>query len=142
MLIGNNEFFEPNCVLKKGETEWLRVDPPEDDNGPVRLSAKFFNTNGELDLHIDNNEWLASTSVWDLKVQGGSIEVFGEHRRRTIHLERVSDNSFRLTRLFMQFFDWSVEVNNKGDLVLQEGDTKVSLETSQAFGSSAVIMLP
>lgn len=53
----------------------FQIEPAEQPDGPIRLSATFFNSHGNLSLQIVQNEWKALDSNWDLEVTGGKIIV-------------------------------------------------------------------
>lgn len=55
------------------DTPLLRIDPPETEGAPFRLSARMFNSNGDEILRIVENEWQISQGNWDVEVVGCRI---------------------------------------------------------------------
>ena len=53
----------------------LRIEPAEDEGGPYRLSASFFDLAGVPSLFIRQNEWQVLANAWDVEATGGVIVV-------------------------------------------------------------------
>ncbi len=75
LFLGSNEFFGYKDVILIEEFSLLRIDPPEFENSPFRLSGHFFNENGEELLSIKQNEWRGNPDCWDATTEGGIITI-------------------------------------------------------------------
>ncbi len=66
-----------NCQVPVAveNTPLFEVKEAEEPGGPFRLSANFYNSQGELSLQIIDNEWRAYTTNWDVEAIGGVITV-------------------------------------------------------------------
>lgn len=66
-----------NCeaIIRVNSRSVLSIKPPEQENGPVRISAEFRNDKGEVTLSIVDNEWRACTDNWDVEVTGQKIII-------------------------------------------------------------------
>ncbi len=53
----------------------FKIERPEIEGGPFRLSGIFCNSAGQCTLKIQENEWIASSTNWDVEVAGGKIIV-------------------------------------------------------------------
>jgi hypothetical protein len=60
------------------------IKPPESPDAPFLLSGMFTDANGNVSLVIEDNEWQAFTTAWDIEVQGQSITI--RERHRAVHL--------------------------------------------------------
>jgi hypothetical protein len=63
----------------------FKIEQPEIEGGPFRLSGIFCDSNGELTLKIVENEWVVGSSNWDVEVSGGAIII--REAKGKIHLK-------------------------------------------------------
>jgi hypothetical protein len=89
----------------------FKIEPPEEEGAPFRLSGFFCDSTGEVTLEIIENEWLASSSSWDVEVSGGAIIIREAHRN--IHLKLVTEppNKLIVDRLNMNLGGLGFEAN-------------------------------
>ena len=66
-----------NCRTPVQVGSWpvLRIEPAEEEGGPYRLSASFFDSTGRPSLLITENEWRVLADAWDVEVTGATIVV-------------------------------------------------------------------
>lgn len=109
------DFCEGPPVLKMGETvlygaetfihfkglDLLSVLPPEEDGGPFRISGVFSDSTGQVSLVIEENEWSASSSLWDVEVVGPRITIREGERNITLVLRVDPPNLLCVERLNM-----------------------------------------
>jgi hypothetical protein len=69
----------------------FRIEPPEGERAPYRLSAHFFDEMNQPSLFILRNEWRAFSSQWDVEAAGGAITI--RSKPRSISLRLVFDPS-------------------------------------------------
>jgi hypothetical protein len=62
-------------IIKTMDDIILKIEPPEENGGPFRLSASLTNRSGTEILNIDQNQWNTSTSNWDVQVVGSRITI-------------------------------------------------------------------
>lgn len=68
--------FEKSVYPIKIDDEYLlKIDEPEFEGGPFRLSGFFYDSKGNRTLEIIENEWKAFTDTWDVIVSAGSISI-------------------------------------------------------------------
>jgi hypothetical protein len=75
-----------NCPtpIAISEHPLFSIKPSEDPDSPFRFSGYFTDSKGNRSLKIIDNEWQASTSAWDVEIQGPTITI--RERHRFIHL--------------------------------------------------------
>lgn len=61
----------------------FQIKPPETINSPFRLSAIFFDSNGFISMQIEENEWIAYTTNWDIEAIGGKLIIRNEKKSHT-----------------------------------------------------------
>ncbi|MFZ2448675.1 MAG: hypothetical protein WAW37_20120 [Syntrophobacteraceae bacterium] len=76
-----------NCPIpiQVGGMPLFKIEPPEEQGAPFRLSGTFCDSKGAVSLQIIENEWLASSANWDVEVVGGSIVI--REGKGNIHLK-------------------------------------------------------
>ncbi|SDG10374.1 SEC-C metal-binding domain-containing protein [Pseudomonas thivervalensis] len=55
--------------------EVFSISPPEGENQPFRVNARFYDKSGELTLEVIDNEMRAAVTNWDIEVVGNRIEI-------------------------------------------------------------------
>ena len=73
----------------------FKVEPPEEEGAPFRLSGFFCDSKGDLSLKIVENEWQAGSDNWDVEVSGGAITI--REGKGNIHLKLVANPPDKLT---------------------------------------------
>ncbi len=115
--IGGLTFSNCNQIIRVFSRDILRVDPPEAEGGAYRVSAVFFDDEGKGTVTIKENEWIASSSSWDVEVGGGSITVRNKPRNIVMRLNSNPPYGFSIDRLKM----------NIGPLSISAHDNEVSI---------------
>jgi hypothetical protein len=65
----------------------LQVEQSEIRSGPFRLSATFFDANGNPSLFIRQNEWSMFSNSWDVETSGGIITIRNTPREIALRLK-------------------------------------------------------
>lgn len=79
----------------------LKIESPEEIGGPYRLSATFFNRQGQPSLFIRENEWQVFADSWDVEVVGPSVTVRTRPGEVSLRLVFVPGEGLRVERLDM-----------------------------------------
>jgi hypothetical protein len=89
----------------------FKIEKPEQEGGPFRLSGIFCDAKGKNTLQIIENEWIASSDNWDVEVSGGAITI--REAPRKIHLRLTVEPPQKLVveRLDMMLNDMKFEAN-------------------------------
>lgn len=122
-----------NCIypiVLEGEP-LITIEEPENEDGPYRLSGKFFNEEGQLSLEIIRNEWRAYVSGWDITNSGGRITI------------RLAQGKISFQILFLPRIGIVIErLDMKVGAVYLEGDTntlKINNINKTTLSSIAVL---
>ncbi len=85
-----------NCPvpIQVGGQPLFKIEGPEEEGAPFRLSGFFCDSTGKVTLKIIENEWLASSNNWDVEVGGGAITI--REGKGNIHLRLLADPPDRL----------------------------------------------
>ena len=84
----------------------FEIKEAEEPEGPFRLSANFFNGNGEQSLTITDNEWRAFNGNWDINVVGKSITVWDTLRQVSLRLATDPPNGITVEKINMLVAGW------------------------------------
>jgi hypothetical protein len=110
---GGATFIDPKNVLNINGTEILSIQPPEDFNGPPRISGQFFSTTGARILTLDNNIYTAPVDIWDIESKGSSL-IFREARRKIVlSIKIVNGESIEVSRVSMAIGDVRVNASSE-----------------------------
>lgn len=134
LQIGSSIFHNVRTIVRTREgQEWLTIEPPEEPGAPCRLSGKFYDVDGNLLLHIDQNEWICPSTVWDLEVEGPRLCIRQGHRDIVLLLVAEPPHGLKVERLKMNSKGFGVEID--GDtLTLVNGGMRMSF-TGCYFGN-------
>lgn len=104
----------------------IQVKPAEEEGGPARLSATFFNSRGELSLQIIDNEWRVNSGNWDFEAVGGTLIVRDNQRNVSLKL-RVSDvDGIIVDKINMRIGRYRIEGNQAELLVRADDGTSIN----------------
>ena len=93
----------------------FKIEKPEVEGGPFRLSGFFCDSEGDVTLQIVENEWIASSNNWDVEVSGGVIIIREAHRKIHLRLKVDPPNKLIVDRLDMNLCGLGFEAN--GDVL-------------------------
>ena len=102
-----------NCPIpiQVGGQPLFKVEKPEQEGGPFRLSGIFCDLNGKITLQIVENEWIASSDKWDVEVSGGAITIREAHRKIHLKLKVEPPQKLVVERLNMNLNNLGFEAN-------------------------------
>lgn len=99
----------------------IKIEPSEEEGGPVRFSGTFFNSRGELSLQIIDNEWRAFTGNWDFEATGGELIVRDAPRSISLRLRASSESGIIVEQINMRVGDYQI-IGGKDDLLIKADD--------------------
>ncbi len=140
--IGSSILRNVSCIVKMHEgEEWFSMAPPETKGGPVRISARFFDSTGTLSLEIIDNEWRCFKDLWDTEVEGTMITV--RQRKGELALQICSEppHGLRIVKLRMQKGDLGVNIDTSGYITVSRGGGVTRLDVVTVESAEAVILL-
>jgi hypothetical protein len=102
-----------NCPIpiQVGGQPLFKIEKPEQEGSPFRLSGIFCDSNGKVTLRIIENEWIASTNNWDVEVSGGTIIVREAYRKIHLKLTIEPPQKLIVERLDMSLNNLGFEAN-------------------------------
>jgi len=87
------------------------IKPPEEPDSPFRFSGLFTDSTGKVTLVIEDNEWMASSSSWDVEVQGRTITIRERHRFVHLVLRVEPPREIIVDKLSMSLGGYGFEAN-------------------------------
>ena len=102
-----------NCPIpiKVAGHPLFKIEKPEVEGGPFRLSGIFCDIKGNGTLQIVENEWIASSANWDVEVSGGVIIIREAHKIIHLRLKVDPPNKLIVDYLNMNLGGWEFEAN-------------------------------
>ncbi|WP_454063830.1 hypothetical protein [Candidatus Nitrospira salsa] len=143
LFVGNSHFQDVRCIVRNSSgEEWFTIEPPEASEAPPRISAKFYGLSGNLDLEIIRNEWRCSTNIWDIKIQGSSIEVYCKPKQTTLKLEAKPPHGLKIQYLNMTLQGTGIVVENDGSTRIFVNRSELKMSSTQVINADAIFRLP
>jgi len=120
LRIGSSVVENVSSIVRTHEGErWFSIQGPEEADAPMRLSAQFFDDHGSPTLTLDENEWITSTSPWDVDIIGNAITVRRGPGEITLMIEACPPHELILKRLKMHKLDLAIEIKPSGKTILR-----------------------
>lgn len=141
--VGNSIFSNFNKIVsvQNGE-DWFTIDSPEEPGAPPRINAKFYSKDGEIDLEIVNNEWIAYTEAWDITYVGPILTIRKGLRKIALRLIFEPPHVIKIDEMNMDFYGNSFSVNSKGTVRLSTPNSSMKLELAHFKDADSIIKLP
>ncbi len=73
--IGSARWIDTSVILRNFGESIFRVDAPEENGGPFRLSGVFCDEEGKEIFRIEQNEWYGNTENWDIEIVGRRLTI-------------------------------------------------------------------
>ena len=99
----------------------VKIEPSEEQGGPVRFSGTFFNSHGEISLQIIDNEWRAYSGNWDFEAKGGELIVRDAPGSISLRLRASSDYGIVVEKINMRVGAYQI-IGGTDDLLLKADD--------------------
>ncbi len=96
----------------------IAIDPPEQEGGPFRISARICDAEGNLVLEIVENEWRTSTANWDVDVVGPRIKIRNGPRRITMIVRTEPPSRLVFERLELEHRGFCISAHEEKGLTL------------------------
>ena len=90
----------PN-LIRVDEEYILSIEPPERQGEPYRISAKFYDDNGNLLFQIVRNEWIGLASNWDIECVGRRITIKKKPREISLQIACTPPQGIVIEKLNM-----------------------------------------
>jgi len=75
LFLGSNEINRCNKIFIVHNKTLLQIEEREEKGAPFRLSGLFCDHQDNIILEIKNNEWFGNPQEWDVKTEGGKIQI-------------------------------------------------------------------
>lgn len=126
VIFGSNRFENASCIVKTTDgDEWFTIEPPEEGSSIPRISAKFYDLDGNVNLEIVRNEWRCSTTSWDAEFPANKIIVRHRKNKIALHIRLQAPHEIYLERLDMHLFGTGIKIDaGKRMYISHNGATK------------------
>ncbi len=81
VILGSSSWINPKTVLEISGEPLLQIEPPDAEEAPLRISAKFYDIAGNEIFRIIQNEWQSLITNWDIEVKGPRIKIRNAPRK-------------------------------------------------------------
>ncbi|QEU31503.1 HNH endonuclease [Pseudomonas luteola] len=106
------------------------IKPPEVSDGPFLFSGLFTDSLGNITLVIEDNEWKAFSSSWDVEVKGPKITI--REAKRIIHLilRAEQPSTIFVEKLNMSLGGYKFEANKEQLTIIDSKGNKLNIGSS------------
>lgn len=125
--IGRSEFKNISSIIEIDDKTILSIRSPEEDNTPFQISARFFDRSNKLIGVIENNQWYAETTVFDMEIRGPRIVIRSDMGAIDLTLLLEPPNRIVLERLNLSYNYKRISGPRNNVFTLESGITKVDL---------------
>jgi len=125
-----------NCPIpiQVGEVPLFKIEPPEEDGAPFRLSGFFCDSKGVVSLKIIENEWQANSNNWDVEVSGGAITI--REAKRDIHLKLVASPPDKIIVERLNMFLNGLLFEANGDFLRMQNEQGGTMEFTSCIADN------
>ncbi len=97
-----------DCVypVRVADYGLIMLEKPTEPNSPVRISAFFTNTRGEVSVAISRNNVLLMPSNWDATAEGTHLRIWDAARQPSLSLNLVPRQSIEIERIESTLLGW------------------------------------
>ena len=112
VVLGGAQFINPRTVLRVLGRDLLSIREPECEDGPIRLSAEFYDNRGKKCLLIEDNECKSNPRSWDIETKGTCTTIRRAPRAVALRIH-LGPHRFFVERLAMQYRGVQLEANKQ-----------------------------
>jgi SEC-C motif len=125
IVLGTIQGRKVQTLLRIEGEDIVSIRGPEERGGPVRISATFRDSSGNITLQIVDNEWRVNTENWDAECVGPRTTLRSAPRKLSLVLRTDPGKAVVVERLHMIHRGVEIEAKEKDDtvLVLPDGAT-------------------
>jgi archaellum component FlaF (FlaF/FlaG flagellin family) len=124
--IGKTEFVNLTKLIVIDGTDILSLKPPEADDAPPIISAKFYDRSNQLVGQIRDNVWEGSSSAFDIETKRNRISIRSEKGKVDLVLTLISSNMLNIDKIHMQFNGITISGNSENGFVISNHQTKIT----------------
>jgi hypothetical protein len=142
-------------VIRMGPTTWidtwtilevigekvLVIRPPEERDGPYRLSGKLSDDSARDLLVIEDNEWKASSAQWDCAVEGRTLTIRRKLGAILLELEAIPGIGINIRRINLEFNGARLYGSDDNFTVEAPDGSKISMEHVSGIGCAVGISI-
>jgi hypothetical protein len=101
VILGSSSWINPKTVLEISGEPLLQIEPPDAEEAPLRISAKFYDIAGNEIFRIIQNEWQSLITNWDIEVKGPRIKIRNAPRKIILVIRAEPPSRLVVERLNM-----------------------------------------
>ena len=143
IILGNITFVgTPNMIEAFGNS-LLRIDAPEIEKTPVRISALFCDKDGNEIAQIHKNEWSGDSANWDIENKANKITIRNGPRQIALILRVISPTALIIEKLnmFYRGYRFVASEGNPTTIFLPDGNVWFKTNGMRMIGNAHGIVI-
>jgi hypothetical protein len=133
VILGSSSWINPKTVLEISGEPLLQIEPPDVEEAPLRISAKFYDRAGNEIFRIIQNEWQSLITNWDIEVKGPRIKIRNAPRDIILVIRAEPPSRLVVERLNM-FYKGTQIIGREGKEIKIVTSTGIISNAEQVFG--------
>lgn len=138
IILGTITAISAKTLIRVDGEEVFSITPPEAENQPFRVNARFYDKSGELTLEIVDNEMRAAVTNWDVEVVGSRIAIRSQLRVFDLVIRSEPPHRLVIERLDMVYKGLSIICREGFDTTI-ENEGAILKVNSGVFDCDGII---
>jgi len=135
--IGNLEFVDCRVLLRVCGEDLLKIEPPEEDGGPIRVSVTIYD-GANLSLKIEDNAFVIGGENWDVEIVGQVLTIKKALREPSLIYRFNPSGGIVIDRIAMRYKGIKVNVDRE-QVSIGTASCKISASHSTFVNCSSCI---
>jgi hypothetical protein len=134
ILMGSTTWIDTWTILEVMGEQVLVIRPPEESEGPYRLSGKLSDDSASGLLVIEDNEWKASSAQWDCEVEGRTLTIRRKLGAILLELEAIPGTGINIRKINLEFNGARLYGSDTNFTAEAPDGSKISMENEAGIG--------
>ena len=136
VVVGTTRWEKTITIFEVFGEPILQIEPPEKPNTPYLITGLFCDEEGNELFRIVRNEWIGSTSNWDITFSGGKVTIKRKLRDIALQLQYKPPSEIIITKINMYYKGARIFGDKNGFRATAPDKSTISIGSSNFKGVS------
>lgn len=136
VVVGTTRWEKTITIFEVFGEPILQIEPPEKPNTPYLITGVFCDEEGNELFRIVKNEWIGSTSNWDITFSGGKVTIRIKLRDIALQLQYKPPSEIIITKINMYYKGARIFGDQNGLRATAPDKSTISIGSSNFRGVS------
>lgn len=124
--IGRSSSKSTKTILTIHGKPIIWFEPPSENGEPSKLCAIFYGEDGKPISYINRNQFTALSNNQDVKSESTELSIVSNGVKCLV-MDREGGEVLHISKMQGKYLDTSVTIDNQGRLILQQGNSTISM---------------